>query len=141
MSSFHMLRSLIPSPGSQLVSTHDNRSLFLNVLSWILDLDPKCVLAESTQAAISSQAPSTGIKIAISGYVSCLKLPGREALQLRTRAIQLLPGVLLGLTSAVQPPSSPGPLPPTVTLLSEVTEAVQWMADEYWSSDSKSLPR
>ena len=136
MSNLHLLDPLVNGQGS----TNENRLLFLDVISWIIDLDPKGLSVSGCHPHLVSSA---GAAFAIKGLVSCLRMPGREALQLRTRAVQLLPGVLLGLTAPGTQPSPPTPpsTPWSATLLTQVTEAVQWIADEYWSTASKVLPR
>ena len=140
MSSLHLLDPLV-----QNGSTNDGRSLFLSVIGWVLDMDIRALMVSGNQAdpSDSTTENSTGVAFAIKGYVSCLKQPGREALQIRTQATGLLPGVLLALTAAMM--TTPSPTPQATTraaeLLSQVMEAVQWITDEYWSSDSKSLPR
>ena len=145
MSSMHLLDPLVRN-GSQ-GSTNDGRSLFLSVIGWVLDLDTMALKASvnPVSSGSSTESLATGVAFAIRGYVSCLKQPGREALQIRTHATRLLPGVLLALT-AMMTTAQPSPSPQAVgtrasELLSQVMEAVQWITDEYWSSDSKSLPR
>ena len=155
MGSLHLLAPLVLGAASPSASigfsagaspSVDDRSLFLLVLGWLLDLDPKATLlpgSDSSQAAVPfpPSAPLTGGAFVVEAYITCLRLPGREALQLRTQALQLLPSILLGLTS----PAAAGPVgartPGRDALLLRVTDAVQWMADEYWASDSLALPK
>ena len=105
----------------------DDRALLLRVLGWLLDLDPAGAMApqspsapsdpssptplsltavEGGAAASAAGSPShasgavkTAASFAVEAYVCCLRMPGREALRLRTMAMQLLPDILLGLTA------------------------------------------
>ena len=106
------------SPPSSFPPVIEDRSLLLRALGWLLDLNPTAALSTPSTpdspplfsvSTIPLVLPAmggerdtaymSGAEFAVEAYVCCLRMAGREALRLRTQAMQLLPDFLLGLTA------------------------------------------
>ncbi|GAX74142.1 hypothetical protein CEUSTIGMA_g1591.t1 [Chlamydomonas eustigma] len=154
-----------------LTDLPDQRALFLQLLHMVLSLSPtlffsKAAPAHQTEPVVVCSpehhdvetGTKVGVEFVVEAYIMCLTMPGRDGLKIRTQACRLLPQMLSGLCvarshvvigqvpalntdSTIQDAAVCKVITNCQHLLQNLLKAVQWLADEYWSGDSRLIPK